>query len=776
MKITRSKNMNCKGNSENLTFWVIVLVLLLTLSAGGFWYNMYTGDRRAAFAKEERKKRSVRRAETKAKLSRTKTKAQSADAAKTEDVIVSETILPWLKKNWKVSGLAVADTIGIPTAKWKPFAESVIQREINGPNAPGYGAIAELADALVAEAGANPYAAYLVGRSLSGDHEEKKRLLADAYLGFTKIPGAEILAYHAAVEWVMAPNLDEEDPSRRASNIQKPGILPVNSKSNHHFALVALEDEDPIELCMGALKKALQSNNGFSDFNDRLAGYLLVGGIREGFFEQVHKPVHEELANSDSAKLWFKKWIEGRHFQRVAWEARGGGYSNSVSDNGWALFSRNMLKAKKSFEAAWAENPQHAGVAASMIARAQAEKGSVAKRQMNQWFDEMSKIQVDYADGFSSMLWGLRPRWYGSHRDMISFGERCLKSERFDSAAPWWYLQAHRDVASEWDLPSNYFPKLRSFRKMDQMFEGFENEPKRKPWRQHDRTQAVVTYFQARKYNDAKKWLDLLGDDPLHEEVLASWGVNAEWMMGKTEAFTGDFGKELQKAEQNELRFRTHDALETYLSVLEKAGSGFPAPARRFLEHRKAVTQVENDLNTKSSVANFIPGKSGVGWAVTNVTSNASSNAAVFSGKTAQVFAATCESRIGPQFTMEGKLTIKNPAPGARLWVSFGYPEKHPERWGAVSFLWQKDQAGVQLSNAFNQPEEDDLVPLGDSCRFKLSVSTNGISLWIDDKQIWDNVPVPRKFVKEPHSKVGFGAILAAPETEVTLSDVKLSK
>ena len=84
---------------------------------------------------------------------------------------------------------------------------------------------------------------------------------------------------------------------------------------------------------------------------------------------------------------------------------------------------------------------------------------------MTKWLAESTKIQVDYRDAFEGVLWGLRPRWYGSHKEMVKFGEACWRSGRYDSGIPWYMLEAHLDAASEWDLPEYYFREMRDFDK-----------------------------------------------------------------------------------------------------------------------------------------------------------------------------------------------------------------------------------------------------------------------------------------------------------------------
>ncbi|MEX2581348.1 MAG: hypothetical protein WD342_19985 [Verrucomicrobiales bacterium] len=585
------------------------------------------------------------------------------------------------------------------------------------------------------------------------------------------------MAFHAAVEWALIPDENAEERGQRASVDDRTAVYAfASSDASGGFALAALNRSDPGRVCLDSLEEALKATEGLSEFGDRLAGYLLMEGPREDFLHFKHGEVNELVAANESVAPWLRKWIEGRHYHRIAWQARGGGYSKSVSGDGWALFRRNMVKATRVLEESWEDKPDHPGVAAELIALGLNLKGGDAKGAMRKWLGEMTEVQVDYGEGYSNVLWGLRPRWYGSHSEMIDFGRDCLESGRFDSNVPWWYLQAHRDVASEWDLPSAYFPEFRRHRELKKLFEGFENESARESWRRHDRTQAVATYFMAGKFDETKEWLDKLGGEPLDTSVLASWGTDLEpeWIVGKTEAFTGPFGKELDGAQNDEIRFRSDDALETYEKVLSEADESMPGSAREFLEHRREIVRIESEFDEGNAIEPFAPGGDGVGWKLFNV--EGIDDGIVLSGEDGRLCLAYCESRVGPSFRMEGKIAIDDPDDDARIWIAFGYPQRNTERWGAVSFVWEGGNTAVLLTNAMNVPEEMNELGFGDSAEFKLQVGADGITLEVDGEIVWDNVPIPRKFVKERYARIGFCAILGSEKTRARFSNLSLER
>ena len=663
-------------------------------------------------------------------------------SSKTGAEILAETLIPWLEKNWAIDSTPAGSSR-------RQLVGALIDRRAERPNALSAAEISELAEKLTDTAGDSPLDAYLVGMALGAAHPEKLELLTLGRDGLSRQKGAEILAYLAAVEWANA------------------------------FADVAEEDtageEDPLAICLATLKDALDKHEGFSQLHDRVAGFVLVEESRDGLLSADPEGFFKVVKECDTVKPWLKKWIEGKQFHKIAWAARGGGYWNSVPESGRALFPRNIQKALNSMKAASDMSPQHPGVAADLIGISMAhysDKEGVG--EMLKWFEKMTTVQIDYAAGYENMLWGLRPRWRGKFDSMEHFGELCAKSGRYDSNAPWWYLQALQDASTEWDLPSAKFPKFKNSKLMIQVFEGAEAEPKREPWRRHDRTAAAAALASCWKYDEAKKWVDLVGEGKMDPGVLAQWGMSEDWLREKVELFTGPHAEMLRDAEEAVLRFRGEAGFNGYDSVLAAAENLHPA-MRQHLEHERKVARIEFELKEKSEVADFGPDDTGAGWLLESAS--AKDGTVIAGGVGGQFFRATCEAKVGLTFKIEGRVEMKNADAGVRAWISFGYPEwSNKERWSAVSFAKSKEGGAALLSNAMNTPEEVSEMDLPDAFDFRLKVNSSGVSLWIDDELIWDQVPLPRNVVKEGHGRVGVGGIFGGPNVGVQFSNLRLSK
>ncbi|MCB1232040.1 MAG: hypothetical protein KDN19_17355 [Verrucomicrobiae bacterium] len=667
-------------------------------------------------------------------------------------------MLPWLNENWHPDD----PPPNVDAEKWKQLIGALIAHETGKPPAMTPPEIWKVAESMVDGSSSNPLSAFLVGIALPGNYPERKELLDAARKGLAAVNGGEILTFHATLAWASTADTEEESD-------------PENAKEKDANPTAKADDESPAEICLSAMARALEANEGFSKFDDRLAGYLLVEGAGETLLEADPEGFFSVVSACASAKPWMKKWVEGKMYHRIAWGARGGGYWSSVSDEGRTLFPRNIEKANRALEEAWEMEPGHPGVAADGIAIAMARSGSndqEHRREMLKWFERMNQLEIDYADGYTNVLWGFRKRWHGELETPVRFGEECLRSGRFDSNAPWFYLQSLRDYATEWDLPSNMFPKFREVENLIQLFEGAESAEERALWRRHDRTEAAVALAQCWEYEEAAKWIERLGSEPMDPLVLQSWNIEEDSLREKIALFSAPENEALRKAEKSQLQFQSGPAADAYKAALEKTDL---APVmRKHLQYQYQVARIEYEFSSKGKVGHFGPDGEEGGWLLEYAVGLDGAVAAT--GKNAGYFRATCEAKIGPDFQLEGKVKTENAAEGLRTWISFGYPEwSNKERWSTVSFVRQEDQGAVLLANALNTPEEVTEMKLPDEFEFRLQVSRKTISLWVDGKPVWDHVAVPSHFVQEGHSRVGLGGIFGSDRVGVQFEDLRLT-
>ncbi len=128
-----------------------------------------------------------------------------------------------------------------------------------------------------------------------------------------------------------------------------------------------------------------------------------------------------------------------------AWNARGGGYAQKVTDQGWKDFEARLLVAEKHLEKAWQLDPTDVRIAQRMMT---VELGQAKGRdRMELWFQRAMKLSPNDANTTHSKLYYLEPKWHGSARDMLAFGRECATNAAWGGTVPLTLVDAHRRLA-----------------------------------------------------------------------------------------------------------------------------------------------------------------------------------------------------------------------------------------------------------------------------------------------------------------------------------------
>jgi len=156
-------------------------------------------------------------------------------------------------------------------------------------------------------------------------------------------------------------------------------------------------------------------------------------------------------AAGDACDPWMRQMILGRHEIKLAWDARGTGFANTVGREGWRGFEEHLTKAKEHLAKAHEIKPTFPEAAVDMM---DVELGQGGNGRA--WFERATAAQFDYYAAYRGLLWSLRPRWHGSHEEMYAFGVECLQTKRFDTSVPAFFLKALNDVAEDAESPAIY--------------------------------------------------------------------------------------------------------------------------------------------------------------------------------------------------------------------------------------------------------------------------------------------------------------------------------
>lgn len=654
----------------------------------------------------------------------------------------------WMQDNW------IKDAPERSKAE-SDFLTAAIACELFAPIAPSGSQLSSAAEALSPDPKNDPVLAYLVG-IWHRDSEIAVPLLRETIEVLKKTPGHESTAWMAAVQYA----------NRLLQNATQDDYPIAQAAANQAIQL---------------LTKALDANGGYADEDDWVAEYILLGygtGKRRPgrriFLSDNYAKFGKVASDHPDLPAWLKYWIVGLALNAEGWEARGGGYSDTVTEKAWQIFYAKMAQSAEFLEKAHLENPNHPGPAASRCYVAMT-YSQTPIRDMRKWFDLSTAAQIDYARAYGMMLWGLRPRWHGSKGKMIDFGRECMNSGRFDSNVPWEYLTAHRDIASEWDLPDYYFIELRKRTDFETLFAGFEASPEREPWRSFDRSRAAVFWYKCQEYTKAWPIIEQL-DFEVDARVLEEWGLDSSaFLVGKTAAFASPAGEILKEAEDAEVDFDADTAVALYRQGLETPG--VDDKAKLFLRDHVVMMEMESQLSAGEKFP-FLPlaESEGAGWVREGDHWNLKDGLTWKGGSDRALF--TALARIGPIFSMTGEIEID---PGssdqATAFVAYGYPGANKwSQWASIRFQLNKGEGIVSAGQSYARPRESALAPLQERFTFDLSVDKFMISVKINGEPVITDVRQSKGVITQFYSQLGLGISADAPDASIRFTNVELRK
>lgn len=258
----------------------------------------------------------------------------------------------------------------------------------------------------------------------------------------------------------------------------------------------------------------------------------------------VYREVAESTENRDP---WAYHTTLGYYHIEAAWEARGGGWANSVTDEGWRGFREHLALAREQMVAAWSVDSSLPEPAEQMIQIVMGGGGAPGETE-RMWFERAVSAQFDYADAYHAILWSLRPRWGGSHEEIYRFGLECLETGRFDTDVPWMFKEALQDIHNDYRGDYSFWLREGVYEHLARMLDGLYSEPKRKKNHLYLRTYHAAAAWRCKRYADARQLLDDLGDQR-HDRPWRFLDTTAAFAIMQTYALTGPAGEALRTAD-----------------------------------------------------------------------------------------------------------------------------------------------------------------------------------------------------------------------------------
>ncbi len=192
----------------------------------------------------------------------------------------------------------------------------------------------------------------------------------------------------------------------------------------------------------------------------------------------------------------------------LGWMARGGGYADTVTDEGAQEFQKQLRTAQDLLVRSWVGEP--AAKTALQMMRVEQGQG-LGRERMELWFSRAMELNPTNIQACEQKLWYLMPRWYGEHADMLRFGRECLTNAAWKGEVPLTLLKAHENIVLDvpkekrsayWKSPAVWADVRTSFERF------FEVNPKDVSWRHNYAKYA----WRAQDWDELNRQIPLLGE------------------------------------------------------------------------------------------------------------------------------------------------------------------------------------------------------------------------------------------------------------------------
>jgi serine/threonine protein kinase len=248
-----------------------------------------------------------------------------------------------------------------------------------------------------------------------------------------------------------------------------------------------------------------------SDDQRRMFSDTITGDFSERFLSEQNFEMLDLLKGRTDLDEWMHSMLAGHLHFTIGWRRRGGGSITSVTDQERRDFKVHLNEARVHYLRAWEAEPTFPE-AAAMLLKITMAIGPVADEDTRFWFDEAVAAQFSYTPVYSAFRWSLRPRWGGSHEELLRLGEECLATGQFDSKVPIEFHQAVQDVVSELDEDDpSPFSRPDIVEKYKRLFSGYRAKATDVQSKNFVDSQLLCVLILAKRFEEARTLHDKLG-------------------------------------------------------------------------------------------------------------------------------------------------------------------------------------------------------------------------------------------------------------------------
>ncbi|MBR4125787.1 MAG: hypothetical protein IKR13_06250, partial [Victivallales bacterium] len=238
--------------------------------------------------------------------------------------------------------------------------------------------------------------------------------------------------YYRILSWALTLNQDDKEAMRNFTMSRRKLQRRVAKGSFLKFLLnYQFEGKDSPERWMDDLVQWLAAHPDESKLLKYTHELLSFTHITDQPSDKTQMMLLEECINKLDKPLadpWLLHVARASNAWRRAWKGRGGGYADSVSQAGWDVWKVEKKRALEESRKAVALHPDWPGAYLGILE-------DFGGNHVPE-FLQVIQYRPDYVDAYRKTIWGLLPRWGGSHAQIAALARVCMETRRYDTALP----------------------------------------------------------------------------------------------------------------------------------------------------------------------------------------------------------------------------------------------------------------------------------------------------------------------------------------------------
>ncbi len=513
---------------------------------------------------------------------------------------------------------------------------------------------------------------------------------------------------------------------------------------------------------------------------DGLLIWQLKNGTGEPFFERNKLPASAAVDAAPRIERWAKLFVSGLKHYTLAWEARGHGFANEVTPDGWRNFERYLTLARRDLVEAWRLRPDRPEAAYEMMSVAEdaPEPGESGRL----WFDRAVAARMDYWPAYNARLNRLLPRWGGSHKEMLDFGQECLDTERFDTFVPSVVIHAvrrieddERDNGGEGNGRVTVHDDPRTFPLVARALDGYLKEPSCAWERPRWLSLYAVFADKAGRHAVAFEKMQSAGMD-LDSDAFWRIQESPRLFVSRVSALGGAGGTEALQAEQ------LRSALEGEKALLPLSGAMQRDSSRQsafYFRTRLVALSLERDLEGGAWLPFLPKDKDLSGWEIREGKWTIESDGALVATAGPRGTILVSGAHVGPDFELRGRMElVSSTNDSAQGGILFGHPALETRDW--ISFRYMKNgyhmETTALFAPGFTLPKPWLGVPAADRITFLVRSWKGLLTGEVNGQVIARDYRPAKGFVNNRDAQVGFGAYHDDNECVVRYRNVEIRR